>query len=582
MPRPRAPARPTSTGHCRRKGWPKPRPRGAGCSSTGWCPTACSARRRGARARRWKRCSTSSATSSNASSRPSTRPRRATCWRWPRRRTRPNGCCWSATIPGWNACWRSCTAGSPAITAACRRARSRCCRCPGTRRSNRASRASPPSGGHEPLPARCRLAGRGGAACRGRVGAGDRHRCPGLARGLRTAHPLGPGAAWPLQRRRRAHRDPARRPPPGPHGTGDRRRRDRRPSRLHPLRARQRLLRRRQLADGRIRVGAVPAVAAEGGRRARRHAHHPRHLPARDLLRVAVRLRPPRHRLRRVRRPRGRPQQVRHGPLAHRDPRRGELLPAHPAGRGAGMKPGMTLAARALMVLALLAGTACATLSPEERARSAALVEAARSTELDCDRPDACARPSALHQLAARAFVESAPGAPRHYALLLDSGQDAMVARLDLIRSATTAIDLQTYIFDEDDAGQLFLDELLRAARRGVRVRLLVDQLSALKRVDTLAGLAGAHATFSIRIYNPVLDRARLSYPMYVLAAACCWNRLNRRMHSKLLLVDGAIGITGGRNYQDDYDGRETEYNVRDRDILVPGPAAGPRARDRG
>ncbi len=238
------------------------------------------------------------------------------------------------------------------------------------------------------------------------------------------------------------------------------------------------------------------------------------------------------------------------------------------------MKPGMTLAARALLVLALLAGTACATLSPEERARSAALVEAARSTELDCDRPDACARPSALHQLAARAFVESAPGAPRHYALLLDSGQDAMVARLDLIRSATTAIDLQTYIFDEDDAGQLFLDELLRAARRGVRVRVLVDQLSALKRVDTLAGLAGAHANFSIRIYNPVLDRARLSYPMYVLAAACCWNRLNRRMHSKLLLVDGAIGITGGRNYQDDYYDWDPEYNFRDRDILVAGPVA--------
>src|SRR5690606_38069075 len=163
-----------------------------------------------------------------------------------------------------------------------------------------------------------------------------------------------------------------------------------------------------------------------------------RHPRPQYLLRVPARLRRPGHRLRRVRRRRGRPHPLRHGPRAHRDPRRGELRPAHPAGGWVGMrlgmKPGMTLAARALLVLALLAGTACATLSPEERARSAALVEAARSTELDCDRPDACARPSALHQLAARAFVESAPGAPRHYALLLDSGQDAMVARLDLIR----------------------------------------------------------------------------------------------------------------------------------------------------
>src|SRR5690606_20522187 len=123
-------------------------------------------------------------------------------------------------------------------------------------------------------------------------------------------------------------------------------------------------------------------------------------------------------------------------------------------------------------------------------------------------------------------------------------------------------------------AGQLFIDELLRAARRGVRVRLLVDQLSALKRVETLAALAGAHANFSLRIYNPVLGRARLSYPQYVLAAACCWGQLNRRMHSKLLLVDGAVGITGGRNYQDDYYDWDPEYNFRDRDVLVAGPAA--------
>ena len=229
---------------------------------------------------------------------------------------------------------------------------------------------------------------------------------------------------------------------------------------------------------------------------------------------------------------------------------------------------------RALLVLVLLSGTACATLSPEEQARTAALVEAARSTELTCTAANACAQPSALHQLAARAFTRSTPAAPQHYALLLDSGQDALVARLDLIRSATTSIDLQTYIFDEDDAGQLFIDELLAAARRGVRVRVLVDQLSALERVGTMAALAGAHANFSIRIYNPVLQRAQLSYPMYVFAAACCWRQLNQRMHTKLLMVDGALGITGGRNYQDDYYDWDPSYNFRDRDVLVAGPVA--------
>src|SRR5690606_31982457 len=133
-------------------------------------------------------------------------------------------------------------------------------------------------------------------------------------------------------------------------------------------------------------------------------------------------------------------------------------------------------------------------------------------------------------------------------------------------------IDLQTYIFDEDDAGHLVLDELMAAVRRGVRVRVLVDQLSALKQVDTLAALASAHVNFEIRIYNPVLDRARITYPMYAWAAACCWRRLNQRMHGKLLLVDGLVGITGGRNYQDDYYDWSAEYNFRDRDVLVSGP----------
>ncbi|MCA1713706.1 MAG: phospholipase D-like domain-containing protein [Gammaproteobacteria bacterium] len=206
----------------------------------------------------------------------------------------------------------------------------------------------------------------------------------------------------------------------------------------------------------------------------------------------------------------------------------------------------------ASLLLALSCG-ACATLSGAQRERVAQIVDSARSTTVDCAQPDACAQRSSLRDLGSRAFADSTVDAPRHYALILDYGQDAMLARLNLIRSATTAIDLQTYIFDEDDAGHLFLDELLTAARRGIRVRVLIDQLSALKRVDTLAALAGAHANFEIRIYNPVLGRARISYPQYLLAAACCWRKLNQRMHSKMLLVDDAVGITGGRNYQDAY-----------------------------
>ena len=228
---------------------------------------------------------------------------------------------------------------------------------------------------------------------------------------------------------------------------------------------------------------------------------------------------------------------------------------------------------RIATVVVAMAGSACATLSPAERTRATGIALAARSADTTCQAPDACARPSSLRALGDRALAESGPQAARHHALILDYGQDAFVARLNLFRSARSEIDLQTYIFDEDDAGWLSLEELLAAARRGVKVRLLIDQLSALKRVDTLAALAGAHRNFEMRIYNPVLGRARISYPQYLLAAACCWRRLNQRMHSKMLVIDGKVALTGGRNYQDDYFDWSDEYNFRDRDVLVAGPA---------
>jgi putative cardiolipin synthase len=230
---------------------------------------------------------------------------------------------------------------------------------------------------------------------------------------------------------------------------------------------------------------------------------------------------------------------------------------------------------RALVAALLaLACTACVTLTAGQREHAEAIATAARATALDCQRSDACAQPSSLHDLGTRALADSSAVTAHHFALIIDRGPDAMLARINLIRSATRSIDLQTYIFSEDDAGHLVLDELLAAAHRGVRVRVLIDQLSALERTDTLAALAGAEANFSIRVYNPTFSRAHISYPQYALAAACCWRKLNQRMHTKLLLIDGAVGITGGRNYADDYYDWNSDYNFRDRDVLVAGPVA--------
>jgi cardiolipin synthase C len=238
--------------------------------------------------------------------------------------------------------------------------------------------------------------------------------------------------------------------------------------------------------------------------------------------------------------------------------------------------PAGFLLRRGVVVMLALACGACATLSSAQRERAARVAIEARSSSDDCGRAGRCAQPSSLRDLGDAAFIASAPASatPRHYALLLDRGSDALLARIHLIRSARHTIDLQTYIFDEDDAGQLVLEELLVAARRGVRVRVLIDQLSALEDNRTLAALSGAHANFALRVYNPIFGSARISYPEYLLAAACCWRRMNQRMHSKLLLADGAVGITGGRNYQDDYYDWDREYNFRDRDLLIAGPVA--------
>ena len=229
---------------------------------------------------------------------------------------------------------------------------------------------------------------------------------------------------------------------------------------------------------------------------------------------------------------------------------------------------------RLLLLATLLLGSGCASLSNAQRDRAAGIAQQARSQLVDCDKPDRCALDSPLRALGGQAFSESAQGAPRHYATILDEGETTLVARLNLIRSATRSIDLQTYIFDKDDSARLVLDELLAAARRGVKVRVLIDQLSAISDLEILGALASSHQNFELRVYNPTFGKAKLNYADYAGSVLCCFRRFNQRMHNKLLVIDDALGVVGGRNYQDDYYDWDSEYNFRDRDVVVAGPVA--------
>ena len=157
---------------------------------------------------------------------------------------------------------------------------------------------------------------------------------------------------------------------------------------------------------------------------------------------------------------------------------------------------------------------------------------------------------------------------------LLDSGLDAFAARAALAEAAERTLDLQYYIIREDMSAQLLLYEALRAADRGVRVRLLVDDRYAVGKDFDLATYS-AHPNIEVRVFNPFLARGPLGLSRlfeFIGSSA----RLNRRMHNKLWIADNAAAIVGGRNLGDEYFDAHIdahgEVNFTDLDVLALGP----------
>lgn len=150
---------------------------------------------------------------------------------------------------------------------------------------------------------------------------------------------------------------------------------------------------------------------------------------------------------------------------------------------------------------------------------------------------------------------------------LVSYGLEALVARTAIVDAASRSVDAQYYIYAADQAGSLFLLHLIDAARRGVRVRLLLDDYNL--RDDGELATLSTLPNFQIRIFNPVAFRARWArLPEYALSFA----RADRRMHNKLLIGDNAVAILGGRNIADNYFSLEEQANFRDFDLLAEGP----------
>ncbi len=153
----------------------------------------------------------------------------------------------------------------------------------------------------------------------------------------------------------------------------------------------------------------------------------------------------------------------------------------------------------------------------------------------------------------------------------IGGGYDALLLRVHLIRQAKSSIAIQTFIWTNDECGRLLIYELIEAARRGVKVRIIADHLVSEKDPATMAFLATAHPNLEVKHYRPALARMKPSLFRTLLAAVTSFRGFNQRMHNKVMLVDDAILLTGGRNIENTYFDHSTAMNFRDRDVLAVG-----------
>ena len=153
---------------------------------------------------------------------------------------------------------------------------------------------------------------------------------------------------------------------------------------------------------------------------------------------------------------------------------------------------------------------------------------------------------------------------------LLTFSTNALMSRVALADHAEHTLDLQYYIFANDETGRLIAQRLLAAADRGVRVRLLLDDINIDDQIDMLDAL-DAHPNIEVRLFNPfgTRDRSTLAKATQFVMSA---SRLNHRMHNKSFIADNTVAIVGGRNIGDDYFDAGDATHFRDLDLIAIGP----------
>lgn len=152
---------------------------------------------------------------------------------------------------------------------------------------------------------------------------------------------------------------------------------------------------------------------------------------------------------------------------------------------------------------------------------------------------------------------------------VLEDGSGSMIARAWLTEYAEKTIDIQYFIFSTDNIGLIACDYLIKAADRGVKIRILVDDIMVDADAEDIL-MFNSHENISVKIYNPGVNLGKNIFQK-IGKFTTDFKSANQRMHNKTFIVDDKVVITGGRNIADEYFDYDHEYNFRDRDILLLG-----------
>lgn len=203
---------------------------------------------------------------------------------------------------------------------------------------------------------------------------------------------------------------------------------------------------------------------------------------------------------------------------------------------------------------------------------AAMLLAACASLPEHVDRPMTTALPNAESATALGRLVQTnAPSADVSGFRLIPSGEEAYATLLTLADRAERTLDLQYFIIESDNSVRELMRHVRAAADRGVRVRMLVDDLHSDGR-DRAFLKFSSHKNIDVRLFNP-FPGGRMSNVTRYLSGAAEFRRVNRRMHNKAFIADNALAVTGGRNLGAEYFTQNQTTNFVDLDVLAAGPA---------